>query len=235
MTGSRCAQLRQAIGVYVLGAIDPAERAELDAHLAECSACRDELAGLAGLPALLGRVSEDQLHEAAGEPDSVLLDRVLVRVAARRRRDRRRTWLATAAAVLVAVLLAGGGTWALRGELAGPPVAGDPSSRAAPTAPSVAPSLSASDPDSRVSAAVGIVPKAWGTAVTARLSGLPQGTSCKLVAVGAGGDREVAASWQVTYRERAVFEGSTGIHADELTQLEVVTDEGERLLVIPAR
>jgi anti-sigma factor RsiW len=52
-----CDEIRHALGAYVLGAIDPAERAVVDRHIATCPACRDELAGLAGLPALLGRLS----------------------------------------------------------------------------------------------------------------------------------------------------------------------------------
>jgi hypothetical protein len=52
-----CDEIRHALGAYVLGAIDPAERAVVDRHIATCPACRDELAGLAGLPALLGRLT----------------------------------------------------------------------------------------------------------------------------------------------------------------------------------
>ena len=63
-----CPEARVSLGVYVLGAIDPAERALVDAHLATCRDCRDELAGLAGLPALLARVSaEEAVALAAGE------------------------------------------------------------------------------------------------------------------------------------------------------------------------
>ena len=39
-----CPEVRISLGVYVLGAIDPAERAVVDAHLATCRDCRDELA-----------------------------------------------------------------------------------------------------------------------------------------------------------------------------------------------
>ncbi|HXO25557.1 MAG TPA: zf-HC2 domain-containing protein, partial [Streptosporangiaceae bacterium] len=56
-----CGDARLALGVYVLGAIDPTERALVDAHLATCRDCRDELAGLAGLPALLARVNPDEV------------------------------------------------------------------------------------------------------------------------------------------------------------------------------
>jgi hypothetical protein len=63
-----CGEARISLGVYVLGAIEPAERALVDSHLATCRDCRDELAGLAGLPALLARVStEEAMALAAGD------------------------------------------------------------------------------------------------------------------------------------------------------------------------
>ena len=43
-----CPEARPSLGVYVLGAINPVERGLVDAHLASCQECRDELAGLAG-------------------------------------------------------------------------------------------------------------------------------------------------------------------------------------------
>jgi len=59
--------------VYVLGAIDPAERALVDAHLATCQACQAELADLADLPALLAMVpAEEALTLADGLPDDLL-------------------------------------------------------------------------------------------------------------------------------------------------------------------
>jgi anti-sigma factor RsiW len=50
-----CAQARLELGVYLLGAIEPAQRALVGRHLAACPQCRAELAGLAaasGLQAL---------------------------------------------------------------------------------------------------------------------------------------------------------------------------------------
>jgi hypothetical protein len=82
-----CPQVRAALGVYVLGAIDPAERSQVEAHLSMCPICRDELAGMAGLPALLSRVSEPQIAHVAGPPEE-LLDSLLAKAADQRRSER---------------------------------------------------------------------------------------------------------------------------------------------------
>src|SRR5215467_3343240 len=66
-----CTEARLSLGVYVLGAIDPAERSLVDAHLLTCRECRDELAGLAGLPALLARVNPDEISRICAD-DTVL-------------------------------------------------------------------------------------------------------------------------------------------------------------------
>jgi anti-sigma factor RsiW len=51
-----CGDIRETLGVYMLGAIGPAERAAVDSHLAGCAGCREELAGLAALPGRLASV-----------------------------------------------------------------------------------------------------------------------------------------------------------------------------------
>ena len=63
---ANCAEIRLALGVYVTGAVSPAERAPVDEHLTVCRQCRDELAGLAGLPGLLSRVALHETEGAAG-------------------------------------------------------------------------------------------------------------------------------------------------------------------------
>lgn len=61
MTGTgACGEIRLELGVYVLGAIEAAGRSAVDAHLACCPGCRNELAELAGLPGLLSRVTADE-------------------------------------------------------------------------------------------------------------------------------------------------------------------------------
>src|ERR1700734_3134781 len=117
--GWDCTDARPSLGVYVLGAIDPAERALVDEHLATCRECRDELAGLAGLPALLARVDPDEISRicaddtveppagdslAEDEPPAELMGTVLDLAQARQRRNR---WRVAAAAAAVAVIAGG--------------------------------------------------------------------------------------------------------------------------------
>ena len=89
-------EIRRALGVYVVGAIDPADRAVVEAHLAWCVDCREELARLAGLPGQLGSVPAADVtrlilaepgpagREAGDRPDAALRA-LLDRVAALRR------------------------------------------------------------------------------------------------------------------------------------------------------
>jgi predicted lipoprotein with Yx(FWY)xxD motif len=50
-----CAGIRPQLGVYLTGAIAPADRVIVVRHLSACADCRAELSGLAALPALLRR------------------------------------------------------------------------------------------------------------------------------------------------------------------------------------
>ena len=127
-----CAGIRPQLGVYLTGAIAPADRAVVVRHLTACDGCRAELAGLAGLPALLRRppvqaaaqepatdntVPDNTVtyYPDAGYPDAGYPDagRLVRRVA---RRQRRR-WLLVAAAFVLVV--AAGAGWTL--HLIGPP------------------------------------------------------------------------------------------------------------------
>jgi len=79
--------LREQLGAYALGALEPRERAEVDAHLRECTACREELSGLAALPGLLARVSPDDATDLTDPgPPADVGERALAALSARRRR-----------------------------------------------------------------------------------------------------------------------------------------------------
>ncbi|MFB9835691.1 anti-sigma factor family protein [Actinoallomurus acaciae] len=233
MTSStECSRLRLSLGVYVLGAIEPAERAEVDAHLGVCRRCRDELASLAGLPAMLGRVTEEQVEQLA-PPPAELLESVLGKAAnenrARRRRERA-LWIAAAAALIVVVgvgvraTMGSGGTVAER-----PPL--PPRPPAATTAPTT--TVSTKDPATGVRAQIDMQPKLWGTAFTVRMSGAPAGSHCHLVATDKKGRKDIAGGWEVQYLDgSASFAGSSMIQRSDLASVEVLTTEGRRLVLV---
>jgi len=60
------------LGAYLLGALDPQERFEFEAHLGGCDTCRAELVRLAPLPGMLNQISLDDF--ADGLPPSPFED-----------------------------------------------------------------------------------------------------------------------------------------------------------------
>jgi anti-sigma factor RsiW len=232
---SMCSWVRTSLGVYVLGAIEPAERAEVDAHLPACSMCRDEVAALAGLPALLGRISEEQISQVA-EPPPALLEQLLTKAAAERP-DRRRQWLSLAVAAvfvlivgaLIGALLTPGSDRSLTPSVAGP----SPQVTTSAPASQELDQRTAMDPVTKVEAWVGVEDEEWGTAVTIRLRGAPKGARCRLYAVAANGHRDAAGAWQYGSRDYEEFHGSTMIARVDLAQIEVVLTNGRRLITIP--
>jgi hypothetical protein len=188
--GPDCREMRQLLGVYVVGAIDPAERALVDDHLGQCAVCRDELAGLAGLPAMLSRVPAvdvarldrvvTSLPEQA-EPSPELLNSLLRRVAVRRKT---RMWRGVAAAAAAAVIAIGGTSAVieLTGHGSGHPVV------------DVATGANAA---AGVTAVVDYSPAAWGTAMRVQVTGIKAGTLCHFWVITKSG-RLAAGSWTVT-------------------------------------
>jgi hypothetical protein len=77
----KCAQTLE-VGAYVLGALVPAERDAFERHLGECSICREEVAELAVLPGLLGRIDAATAMAVArdGEEHSILPSNLLADV-----------------------------------------------------------------------------------------------------------------------------------------------------------
>jgi predicted lipoprotein with Yx(FWY)xxD motif len=121
-----CAGIRSQLGVYIIGAIAPEDRTAVVRHMAVCEPCREELAGLAGLPALLRRPTSqaavtgpmpieaghvdgpaegDNSRDGWPEPGGVGLGRMVGGIV--RRRRRRRWLLAGMVLALAAVAVTG--------------------------------------------------------------------------------------------------------------------------------
>ena len=242
MTGSAdCRDIRHALGVYVLGAIDPAERSMVDAHLSTCPECREELAGLAGLPALLRRIpvgeaqqlADDDLDELADAglpgpevPSDEMLRSLLGRTT-QVRQARRWRGLAAAAAVVVIAGAAGAAGWSAMHHGAGSP--------GSPAVPADFTAVSATDPVTHVAAPVRAAAKDWGTVLDTRVKNGPAGDRCQLLVTDSSGHTTVVGGWTTTYDEGSVwYPGSSGITLDSVRSFEVIS-QGKVLVKVPAR
>jgi anti-sigma factor RsiW len=229
MTGlSECNEIRHALGVYIVGAIDPAERSVVDAHLSHCIDCREELAGLAGLPALLGRVPPedaerlalwgDELEEAPAE----LLDALLAQVSTRRRARR---WRGIAAAAAAAVIAVGGG------GLAGAIVM---SHHHPASAQGNSYLVSGNDTATGVSAEVDYWAAAPGTRMTVRVTGIPAGTHCQFWLTTAGGQHLLVGGWTVNGSYNW-YNASTTAAVGQLRSFDISGAGGKVLVTLAAR
>jgi anti-sigma-K factor RskA len=83
-------------GVYVLGALAPAERSAYERHLATCRECRNDVAELAVLPGLLGRLDAESAASIGQPvpvaPRSTLTAALTGAQTAQKRSRRRRRW-----------------------------------------------------------------------------------------------------------------------------------------------
>lgn len=213
---------RLDLGAYLIGSLAPAERAQVERHLATCRRCRAELAELAPLPGLLAQLDADEARHHVLMPSSDVLPRALDAVrrgqATDRRRLRRWRVVAAAAAVVAAAATAAAVVSAvLPAVQPGPP--------AVPFT-TVAAGVTAAGTGS-------MEPRGWGTAVRIELTGLPPAAGYQVYATAHDGRSEVAATWGPTPSGRAVVNGATAIQRTDLASIEVRTVDGRTLLCLP--
>ncbi|MGI8450971.1 MAG: anti-sigma factor family protein [Streptosporangiaceae bacterium] len=236
MNGSAdCRDIRHALGVYVLGAIDPAERAMVDAHLSTCPECREELAGLAGLPALLRRIpvaeaqqlADDDVDELPGDevPSEEMLRSLLARTT-QARQARRWRGLAAAAAVVLVAGAAGAAGWSAVHHTVG--------GAGGSAVPAHFTSATATNPATHVAATVRYAAKGWGTVLDTQVKNVPTGARCQLVVTDSSGHSTVVGGWTTTYDEGSVwYPGSSPVALDSVHSFEI-TSQGKVLITVMA-
>lgn len=213
---------------YVLGSLSATERREFEAHLAGCPACREAVADLSGVPALLSQLGGDEvavIHQSG--PASVtpelspqLLPSLLAKVSWRRRRTRIVTWVASSAA---AVVLAVGVFVGVQGYSSSSPQV------AAPSAPM------AQVGTTLLSSTVQLSSEHWGTSINLRCVCLapinaPHDTLA-MVVVGRDGSQTRLATWVAEPGHTATPAGSISTPVDQIAAVQVVAaDSGEVLL-----
>jgi|HubBroStandDraft_4_1064222.scaffolds.fasta_scaffold466795_1 anti-sigma factor RsiW len=227
-----CREIRQALGVYVLGAIDPAERAQVDEHLATCQECREELASMAGLPAMLRKVpiveaerlaAAEQDPELAGVPSTEMLTSLIARTANVRRIHRWRT-LATAAAVAVVAL--GGGAAVASALQSSPPQHPGPGQTAAWR------QTTGGGPVAGAHLIVRYRHEPWGTQMEVNVTGLQPGSVCQFQVTDATGGTSVVGSWMV-WQGASWYPASTWLGEKDLRSFQV-TINGRVVASAPA-
>jgi hypothetical protein len=234
-----CTDARLSLGVYVLGAIDPAERALVDAHLVTCRDCRDELAGLAGLPALLARVNPDEISRiraddtvragsyagADDRPPGELIGTVLDLAEARRRRTRWRFLASAAAVVAIAGGLFGGLSSITTTRTVAIPVSpGDTHWE----------TVEATSAVTGASASVAYSHEMWGDAFEVLVDHIPVGTTCQLWVVHPNGTRTQVASWTTAKDEGNVwYSGSLAATAQPISKFQITAGHKVLLSAVP--
>ena len=209
-------QAQRSLGSYVLGALAPSDRRDVDTHLAACPACREELASYAGVPGLLSRLELSEAVAGSLLPPPTLLPSVLAAVEIERRGRHQQVsrWRLAAAGMTAAAALAG--------MLA---VTGRPGQ-----GPPALPLVAAAGVSSRGS--VSIQPRPWGTELQLRLKGLPRADGYAAYAVDRFGVRTLAASWGPTPEGQAAVPAATRLSPVELSAVVVQTRDGTELLTL---
>jgi len=231
-----CREIRGVLGVYLLGAIGPAERAAVDSHLAGCAGCREELAGLAALPGRLASVpvpdvTRMTLDTPAGRdgscPPGGMLRSLLVRAAALRRHLMWRR-VAAAAALAAAAVITGG-------AVAASGVSHPPALNAAAVAWQWSAAVHGSNPATGAAATVRYRPQPWGVELRVQVSGIAPGTRCVVQVLGPDG-REVAGGWVVWSAGAGPwYPASAPFSVSRVRGFAVSTATGRALVSVPVR
>lgn len=217
---------------YVLGSLDAEERRQYEAHLSTCAPCREAVAQLAGMPALLALLDPDEvasLDEASPElpqPPAELLDSLLAKVSWRDRRRRRLLWTmaaatAAAAAVVITVLV---------GIHPGPSVP----SAAPPATSASALTMTPVAPNS-IAATVTLISQGSGTRIE-MICTYPKESDdnnvdkLAMVVVARDGSHTQLATWMAPPGVTVRPVGSTPMRMDQIAAVQIVSDDGDVLL-----
>ncbi|ROP40664.1 anti-sigma factor family protein [Saccharothrix texasensis] len=203
-----CAQT-VALGAYLLGSLDPAERSTFERHVRGCADCRREMVRLAPLPGLLGQVQLSDLElpfdDPAPDPDLRPLP-PLAAPGPTPVRARRRRWPVLVGAGVLVVLVA-------LGVVVVPRLAGDD-----------AVTWHATDGTSGVVASADLVGRSWGTELWMRVENMPKGVRCKLIVHDRAGRTEIGGWWGTDHAPDERIPGSTSFPVQEIERLDLVVD-----------
>lgn len=219
---------RTQLGAYALGALEPAEAAEVEAHLAACAECRTELDELTELTDLLGDVPPEAFLDGPPEGGDLLLQRTLREARSEPPEEaaapvkRRSRWLLVAAALVLVAGVLGGGV--AIGRATAPandqPVAGSKQ-------------VTTVDTNTGAHMTASVEPRPGWSWVQVQLTGLKAGDQCEMIITDTAGYSWTAGSWLVS--EKAAENGSTFgggvlVPLDQVHSVEIRTVQGRHVV-----
>jgi hypothetical protein len=174
-------------------------------------------------------LTQDVVVDEHGDPAAdLVLARTVSAMRAERTPARRVPLLAIAASIiLIAVFSAAMGTWIANDNRAGdsPPAAAVPAGSRL---------LQTTDPTTRATLTARITPAGNWTRLGVSVTGVPPGTTCRIVAVSRDGTQEIAGNWVVVAAAPGAspveVDGSTAIAPDQLETIEIIDGTGKHLV-----
>lgn len=250
--------LREAVGAYVLGALEPAENDRVAAHLAGCSSCRAEYGDLTELLPLLASVTETEAVNGPVRPEPAVLGRVLetaaqhaasaaggpvdgpvpadaaVSASPRGRRLRRAGSPGgrggRSMGLRARIAIAAVGLVAAAGAAVGVLVTGEQTA-AAPGSWSASSSVVVyQQRESAISASVQVSSASWGSKIQLRMEHVPVGYTCTMVVVSTTGQQVVAGNWKAGVQQSFTIPGSVSLTPDRIAAIQVELPDGSTLL-----
>ncbi|MBM7787236.1 anti-sigma factor family protein [Tenggerimyces flavus] len=223
----------EAIGAYVLGALDAEDVPALERHLATCPQCQGEYAAMQEGRMALHELPPEALLDGPPEGGDLLLQRTLRTVRTERGATVKRRTLAIAlAAAAVVVIGVGGG--AVVGRVTAPDkVITQPAPTPTPTPVPGTRQVEATDAATGASMDLTVVPAAGWVRITADVAGIPQGERCRIYVVARDGKRELVGSWLVSETGAAkgtVLSGQALIAPDQVAGVEVENYSGRKFV-----
>jgi hypothetical protein len=239
--------LREAVGAYLLGALDPAESDRVATHLAGCASCRAEYGELAELLPLLASVTEAEAVNGPVMPQPAVLGRVLATTSLhssdvdassnghrhahakgtgpsfraprwRVARTSIRTRVALGAAVAVVVA---GGT-----------VAGKMMSSSGSNLPAGSWTASATAAAYAIHATVQVTPATHGSKIQLKMDDVPAGYSCSMVVVGENGEHQTTGTWTANTEGSFAVPGWSAMTPNLIKSVEIDLPNGSTLLTL---
>jgi anti-sigma factor RsiW len=218
---------------YVLGSLSAAERREFEEHMAACPGCREAVAELSGVPALLSRLDRGEVaamnvqgvesvsgtYPGTPELSPELLPSLLSTVRWRRRRTRAAVWLAAAAVLLGVGVFVGVQRYS--------------SAPAHQVAASAQPMAQVGT--TLLASTVQVSGQHWGTSISLNCVCLAPVTAphdtLAMVVVGRDGSQTRLATWVAEPGHTASPAGSISTPVDQIAAVQVVAaDSGQVLL-----